>query len=455
MVTTSKASKTSKRPAAADIRGQLFEGNFGVSNNHQNLLVSDPVSITQLVLALKDIEGYDKNPRRIINPEYANIKASIRSQRSLNNPFNVTRRPGDPHYMVQSGGNTRLAILRELYAETGDEAFNTVHCLFVPWTTEAAVLTAHLVENELRGEMALIDKAYAIQELRSQLEHGQSALSDRAFVKAVADLGFKLSPRQVARLAYALELDRLIPKALRNSVSYRQLDTFKSTEKAYLSYCKGKTDQMPVLFAKHMAEHDGDSFDFDWVRQAIEAQLAGLIHVSSQRLSLEIDTLIFEDTSKQQVDALWSDDSQDDFGGDQASWPESWQAGRNEGLGKHKNKRHTHPSSTKEAVIDLPTLQQRGFALATGIAQAVGIAHLVLHSAEGLGFTVEKPIAPLENMTESAVWWLLCFQSGQETVETLGLPLMAYQVLNDPALLSNEVFNELVSLMALCRSAKK
>lgn len=83
MDTTSKASKASKRPDAADIRGQLFEGNFGAFN-HQDLPVSDPVSITQLVLALKDIQGYDKNPRRIINPEYANIKASIRSQRSLN-----------------------------------------------------------------------------------------------------------------------------------------------------------------------------------------------------------------------------------------------------------------------------------------------------------------------------------------------------------------------------------
>jgi len=453
MDTTNKTNKTSKRPDAAGIRGQLFEGNFGVFN-HQDLLVSDPVSITQLVLALKDIQGYDKNPRRIINPEYANIKASIRSQRSLNNPFNVTRRPGDPHYMVQAGGNTRLAILRELYSETGDEIFNVVHCLFVPWTTEAAVLTAHLVENELRGEMALIDKAYAIQELRSQLKHGQGTLSDRAFVKAVADLGFKLSPRQVGRLAYALELDRLIPKALRDNVGYRQLDTIKNTEKAYLSYCSGKTDQMPILFAQHMAEHDGDGFDFDRVRQAIDVQLASLIHVSSQRLSLEIDTLIFEDARKQQAEALWSeplDGSQDDF----VDGQETQQTIGNDKPDQQNNRKLSKPKPPNDTKSEVATVQHRGFTLATHIAQAVGIASLVLQCADGLGFTVEKSMAPLKNTTENAVWWLLFLLSGQDAATQPLETLVAFQVLSDPALLSDRVFNELVSLMALCRSAKK
>lgn len=450
---TNKTNKTSKRPDAAGIRGQLFEGNFGVFN-HQDLPVSDPASITQLVLALKDIEGYDKNPRRIINPEYANIKASIRSQRSLNNPFNVTRRPGEPHYMVQSGGNTRLAILRELYAETGDEAFNTVHCLFVPWTTEAAVLTAHLVENELRGEMALIDKAYAIHELRAHLENKQGSLSERDFVKAVADLGYKLSSRQVGRLAYALELDRLIPLALRDGVSYRQLDTIKNTEKAYLDYCKGKTDQMPILFAQHMAEHDGDGFHFDWVRQAIEAQLAQLINVPSHRLSLEIDTLIFEESHQQQANTLWSepmDGGQDDVSDSQ----ETWQTLGNDKLSQQDRRKLNKIKLPDDVKSEVPTVQQRGFALATRIAQGVGITHLVLHSTDGLGFTVEKPVSPLQNTTESAVWWWLYFQSGQEMVDAPVLPLMACQVLNDPTLLSDQVFEELVSLIALCRSAKK
>ncbi len=65
--------------------------------------------------------------------------------------------------MVESGGNTRLAILNELYLETGDEAFNTVHCLFVPWKSEAAVLSAHLIENEMRGDMTLIVRRYLAQ----------------------------------------------------------------------------------------------------------------------------------------------------------------------------------------------------------------------------------------------------------------------------------------------------
>jgi len=49
--------------------------------------------------------------------------------------------------MVESGGNTRLKILKELYKETADEAFNTVHCLFIPWKSESTILTAHLIET--------------------------------------------------------------------------------------------------------------------------------------------------------------------------------------------------------------------------------------------------------------------------------------------------------------------
>lgn len=73
----------------------------------------DPVIDTPVIVTLDQLKPYDLNPRVTRNPKYEEIKASIR-QRGLDAPPSITRRPGETHYRVRNGGNTRLAILREL-----------------------------------------------------------------------------------------------------------------------------------------------------------------------------------------------------------------------------------------------------------------------------------------------------------------------------------------------------
>ncbi len=99
-----------QRASSNQIKGMLVEGHFGDTSS-EPLPLSDPISITQMVLKLSEIKAYDKNPRKEKNPLYEEIKASIRTNRRLNNNVNVTRRPGDDLYMIDSGGNTRLKIL--------------------------------------------------------------------------------------------------------------------------------------------------------------------------------------------------------------------------------------------------------------------------------------------------------------------------------------------------------
>ena len=84
----------SKRPSHDEVQGLLLEGHFASNSNEEALPASDPITPVQLVLTLNEIKAYDRNPRRERNPAYDEIKASIREQRGLNNPFNVTRRPG-------------------------------------------------------------------------------------------------------------------------------------------------------------------------------------------------------------------------------------------------------------------------------------------------------------------------------------------------------------------------
>ena len=167
----------------------------GPGFNTGSLPQADPLKpMLRSDLRLHQLRTYDHNPRRQKNPRYDEIKASIQAQGGLNNPITVTRRPGDDWYMVEAGGNTRLQILQELYAETGDERFNRVPVVFRPWVSETHVLTAHLIENEQRGEMTFWDKACGIVELKSRLEAEQGrTLTLRPLEDALHALGLSVN----------------------------------------------------------------------------------------------------------------------------------------------------------------------------------------------------------------------------------------------------------------------
>lgn len=88
----------------------------GVSNTGEQEMVQ---------VSLEQIQPFSLNPRVTRNPGYDALKASILA-RGLDNPPVLTRRPGDEKYMLASGGNTRFAILNELWQETQDERYYRV-----------------------------------------------------------------------------------------------------------------------------------------------------------------------------------------------------------------------------------------------------------------------------------------------------------------------------------------
>jgi len=83
--------------------------------------LTDPITDTAMVVTLDQLRPYELDPRLTRNPLYEEIKASIR-QRGLDAPPPITRRPGADHYIIRNGGNTRLAILRDLWSVTKDRA---------------------------------------------------------------------------------------------------------------------------------------------------------------------------------------------------------------------------------------------------------------------------------------------------------------------------------------------
>ena len=455
---TQAATKIKKRPSSEDVKKLLLEGNFGISTD-EALPLTDPISTTQMVLKIGDIKPYDKNPRREQNPAYEEIKASIRSKKKLNNNFNVTRRPGDDFFMVESGGNTRLKILKELYKETADEAFNTVHCLFVPWKSESTILTAHLIENEMRGDMMLIDKAYAVQELKRELEVEESGtLSDKKFTQLAATIGYKISRTHLIRFNYALELDQMIPLILRTGIGGHKIDHIKKVEKAYRQYCEDKTEQFDVVFMAVMSESNMEEFwDFDQIRLELDDRLSELTGVRYNLLRLEVDAILFNQpisiadrvdtndlqneaadvitesstaTSIQIPDIKTENELEDCEERPTSESKELVLDSHNENsessITPHADKIKIEPTE-KDKNTQLKILRQKGFELACKIARSAEIEAVVMQAKCGLGFFMESPgqqLAP--NSISYCYWWLLFGMSEQNVNNDLHFPMWAY-----------------------------
>lgn len=286
-----------RRPTDEQLGEMLKAPHFGSGSS---LPSTDPIVATPMVLTLDQIKPYDRNPRRERNPLYEEIKESILAKGGLNNPFNVTRRPGEAIYMIESGGNTRLQILNELHRETGDERYYRLHVLYQPWKSESHVLTAHLIENEKRGEMLFIDKALAIRELKGiyEQELGES-LSLRALLERLKQDGFTVNLNLLSRIDYAIDvLLPAIPEALRAGMGRPTIERIRQVERAFASYWSDNAGQDDTLFGEifsdALAENNRADWDSEALRSALELRLIDLLDIPLRSLRLDIDALLYE-----------------------------------------------------------------------------------------------------------------------------------------------------------------
>ena len=166
---------------------------------------ADPRQECQIELPVDAIRPYEHNPRRASNERFEDIKASVRAN-GIRTPLTVTRRPGEAHFIVESGGNTRLLAIQQLWAETGDARYQKLLVLFRPWQSESHVLTSHLIENELRGEMSFWDKACGVVSLKARLEAEKCvSLSIRQLEEAIKALGLAINTATLAHYLFATE----------------------------------------------------------------------------------------------------------------------------------------------------------------------------------------------------------------------------------------------------------
>lgn len=277
---------------------ELIERQMGAKGFSSNVAplkrLTDPLQDTPMVVTLDQLSSYEHNPRKTRNPLYDEIKASIKA-RGLDQPPLITRRPGEDHYIIRNGGNTRLEILNELWRETKDEQFFRIHCLFKPWQSEINALAGHLAENELHGQLSFIDKAQGIAQIKTMYEeHGSEQLSLRKLSDRLRQDGY---PVAISLLSNMLECVNSILPALPNTLmqglgraQVAKLIVLKNNlTKVWDKYDDSSSDFFE-FWLMVLAAHDTgvDSYNYEVIQDELIGQMSAMLEQSYNILELDL-----------------------------------------------------------------------------------------------------------------------------------------------------------------------
>ncbi len=281
-----------------DMAGKLLAEGFARTGPDAAAL-TDPIADTPMVVTLDQLRPYDHNPRVTRNPLYDEIKASIR-ERGLDAPPAITRRPGESAYIIRNGGNTRLAILRELWSETRDERFLRIPCLFRPWPArgEIVALTGHLAENELHGGLSFIERALGVEKARElyEQESGQ-ILSQSELARRLTADGFPIQQSHISRMRDAVQyLLPAIPNVLYGGLGRHQVERLavlrRACERIWELRAHGKRtgEDFHALFHEVLTMFDtaSEAFSVQRVQDELVGRMAEQLGVDYDTLNLEV-----------------------------------------------------------------------------------------------------------------------------------------------------------------------
>ncbi|RMQ97786.1 Protein with ParB-like nuclease domain in PFGI-1-like cluster [Pseudomonas savastanoi pv. glycinea] len=282
-----------------DMAGKLLAAGFQ-RNGESASALSDPIADTPMVVTLDQLRPYEHDPRVKRNPAYEEIKASIR-ERGLDAPPSITRRPGEEHFIIRSGGNTRLAILHDLWSETKQERFYRISCLFRPWPErgEIVALTGHLAENELRGGLTFIERALGVEKVRELYEKEKgSALSQSELARRLSADGYPIQQSHISRMQDAVQhLLPAIPTLLYGGLGRHQVERVavlrKACERIWQRYSADRTLTVDFreFFQDVLAQFDAqpDAFNIQRVQDELVGQMADLLGVDYDTLTLDLN----------------------------------------------------------------------------------------------------------------------------------------------------------------------
>lgn len=225
-----------------------------------------PVSEMAMVVTLDQLQPNPDNPRKSRNPSYDDIKASIKA-RGMDQVPKITRNPDYPDVFIFSdGGNTRYQVLRELWQETGDERFYRIHTIFKPWQGRLKSLIGHLAENEVRGDLSFIEKAFGVHNARAIQEEDQGrSVSLRELSDLLNKEGYPVDHSSISRMEDTIRyLWPSMPALLTSGLPRLQvLHLLKIRSLAEKNWSKFETGAVVTESFDTVFNRTGALFDFD------------------------------------------------------------------------------------------------------------------------------------------------------------------------------------------------
>lgn len=317
---------TAKKIDDSIISDVMSQPNFIATESNN----TDPLVTSRIKVTLDQIRAYDKNPRTSRNPKFESIMASIEN-RGLDHPPNISRRPGETHYLILDGGNTRLEILNVLHhkytvmardavsEEEREElsmkalSFYAFECDFKPWKGESTALAGHMAENEERGETKFIEKALAVQEFRDVYQEEDrlaaekngtdtdiKVLSIRKLAERITQQGWTVSHTHITRFDYAAKiLLPVIPEVLWSGAGEPVIRQVRKHETAYVEFWKttsagaNEPEKIHEYFFEVLHEFDNsDGIDFKGFLQTLNQRLADLVDIEAHIIMTEVDAIV-------------------------------------------------------------------------------------------------------------------------------------------------------------------
>ncbi len=292
--------------------------------NEPNFEPNSP-SVTQLMpplpcrmtVTLDEVIAYDRNPRRSKNPNYESIKESIHN-RGLDDEPTITRRSIDEPFMIRSGGNTRLEILRELYKEHQElaqaaedagnldeakqlriksEEFYRFEWGYKPWEGETNALIGHMAENEERGDMIYIEKALAVKELQDIFsEDENNILSSRKLAGKITKSGWSIGHTSITLMLYTInELHERIDSALWAGLGSAQISKLRALHRAYTKFCQTQNISAEIfnkIWHEVLTICDDEELNIESIRRYADQLISDEIDVEYFTVTAEIDAIL-------------------------------------------------------------------------------------------------------------------------------------------------------------------
>lgn len=253
------------------------------------------------ILSIDDIVTYSHNPRTKPNPRRADIKASMKAE-GITNMISVTRRSPKEKYFPYGGGNTRVELAKELFAE-GETKFATLTVITKKWPGEAKVISAHLAENDNRGDISFWERAQGVISFKEEFEkeHGRP-LSAAELNKELKEIGLNYGIKMIQNFLFSIENLELIGPWLQSKELNEQI---RPAVSAYIDLSKKfdkikeVKEQMESIFLMHgddLATLDAENKEKDPAERKdptldIPSLITDLQSVTAKAVGINVDNM--------------------------------------------------------------------------------------------------------------------------------------------------------------------